>query len=423
MLIDFADAVIFPTAVVFVNIMQFKREMNKNQLEVVKAKNDFKVNKDDLSVYISQKKTKIDDLNVNNWTIVDREDYKIKKQIESIGVVLSKWDISFYRGITSGFNEAFYISEETKNEIIKEEPNSKEIIKPLLRGKDIKRWNYSFHDIFMINSHNGIRDKNIPRVDVQKDYPAIFKHLSKYYNSNSPNAILLPNGKYQTLVDRLDQGDNWTNLRNCAFIEEFEKEKIIWLEISDRANFCIDDKKHFLTNSAYFITGKNLKYLLSILNSRLIDFYHFKNTAQIAGGRKRYTKQYIELLPLPEIKTEQMQPFEIIADYFTFINEPNNQAIFEHASNDIINRFFEDVLNMMVYELYFEEHMKENKIDVLKFVDFEDINQLETFEEKRDVIQKEYHKLKEKDSPIRNRILLSSTRSPDIIKRINESTH
>jgi hypothetical protein len=77
----------------------------------------------------------------------------------------------------------------------------------------------------------------------------------------------------------------------------------------------------------------------------------------------------------------------------------------------------------MVYELYFEKHMKENKIDVLQFVDFEGINQLETFEEKRDVIQREYYKLKEKDNPIRNRILLSSVNSPNIIKRINESTH
>ncbi|RLD54272.1 MAG: hypothetical protein DRJ01_18255 [Bacteroidetes bacterium] len=78
---------------------------------------------------------------------------------------------------------------------------------------------------------------------------------------------------------------------------------------------------------------------------------------------------------------------------------------------------------MMVYELYFEEHMKENKIDVLQFIDFQDISQLETFEEKRDVIQREYYKLKEKDNPIRNRILLAPVHSPNIIKRINESTH
>ncbi len=77
---------------------------------------------------------------------------------------------------------------------------------------------------------------------------------------------------------------------------------------------------------------------------------------------------------------------------------------------------------MMVYELYFEEHMKENKIDVLQFVDFEDISQMESFEEKRDIIQREYYKLKEKDNPIRNRILVSNVRS-SIISRINASTH
>jgi len=81
------------------------------------------------------------------------------------------------------------------------------------------------------------------------------------------------------------------------------------------------------------------------------------------------------------------------------------------------------VLNMMVYELYFEEHMKEKEIDVLQFINFPDISKMETFEEKQAAIQKIYYWLKEKDNPIRNRILVSATRSPNIIKRINETTH
>ena len=94
----------------------------------------------------------------------------------------------------------------------------------------------------------------------------------------------------------------------------------------------------------------------------------------------------------------------------------------EHASNEMISQQFEEVLNMMVYELYFEEHMKEKEIDVLQFIDFPEISKMQSFEEKRDAIQKIYYWLKEKDNPIRNRILVSNIRS-NIISRINASTH
>src|SRR5699024_4764185 len=112
------------------------------------------------------------------------------------------------------------------------------------------------------------------------------------------------------LVARFDQGDHWTNLRDCSFVEEFEKEKIVWLEISDRANYSYDDKGMYLTNSAYFMSGDNLKYLLAVLNSKLADYYFFQITAQIAGGRKRYTKQYVEKIPVPKIDKKAQQPFE-----------------------------------------------------------------------------------------------------------------
>ena len=133
-------------------------------------------------------------------------------------------------------------------------------------------------------------------------------------------------------------------------------------------------------------------------------------------------KIFCEPLPNPQINEKHRKPFEIIAEYLVFLNDPETNQILEHASNEIISQNFEEVLNMMVYELYFEEHMKETEIDVLQFVDFPDISKLVTFEEKRDVIQQLYYWLKEKDNPIRNRILVSEGRSW-IIKRINQSTH
>jgi hypothetical protein len=198
--------------------------------------------------------------------------------------------------------------------------------------------------------------------------------------------------------------------------------KIIWGELSDKPKFAYDENNYYLSNTIFLMTGVGLKFILCILNSKAAEFYFNLISTTSGMGTNRWLKYKIEKLPIPQLSEEKRKPFEILADYLTLINDPEIPYLFENISNEIVSRFFEDVLNMMVYELYFEEHMKENKIDVLQFVNFEDISQLGTFEEKRDVIQREYYKLKEKDNPIRNRILVSDSRSW-IIKRINESTH
>lgn len=425
LLIDFSKAVIFPAAVVFVNILQFKKEKNKNVLTGVRAQADFQIGKTDLHDYVLQNSVSLSDLNEDNWAVAEKQDFVITKRIDEVGTALKKWDLQFFRGITSGFNHAFHIAATTKNDLIKEDKRSAEIIKPLLRGKDIKRWAYVFDNLYLINSHNGVREKEIPRINVEKDYPAIYNHLLQYYDYKSPKAIKSPDGTFQTLKDRADQGDHWTNLRNCAFIEEFEKEKIVWIEISDRANYCLDTEGHYLTNSAYFITGQNLKFLLAVLNSRLMDFYFYQKTAQIAGGRKRYTKQYVELLPIPQLTDEKLlRKFEIIVEYMIFLHDVKHPPVNPYTDNVSIAPVFEDALNMMVNELYFEKEMKENDIDVLKFVTEKTFEPLSKNESKNvELIGKVYKWLQEQDNQIRNRTILSNIKSKNIIRIINSSTH
>lgn len=428
LLIDFSKTVVFPAAVVFVNILMFRNESNNNQMNGVKAQADFQIGKTPLADYVNEKSVELKNLNDDNWSVAEKLDFEITKRVEEVGIAIKNWDLKFFRGITSGFTHAFHITEDDRATLIRQDKKSKEIIKPLLRGKDIKRWKYDYQKLYIINSHNGVREENIPRIDVENDYPAIYKYLLQFYDKKSPKAVRNEDGTYQTLKDRQDQGDHWTNLRNCAFIQEFEREKIIWIEISDRANYCLDTEGHYLTNSAYFITGKNLKYLLALLNSRLMDFYFFQKTAQIAGGRKRYTKQYVELLPIPQLDDEILiRKFEIIVEYLIFLNDVTKPQVNPYTENTKLAPVFEDVLNMMVYELYFKDHMKEEEIDVLKYIDteklFKDLSTYKEDEEKKSIISKAYSKLQEQDNPIRNRIISSNIKSKDIIRRVNSTTH
>ena len=125
---------------------------------------------------------------------------------------MKDWDIRINYGIKTGFNEAFIINGAKRNELIKQDPKSEEIIRPILRGRDIKRYSYDFCDSWLINTHNGIREKGTKPVDIN-NYPAIKNHLDNFYPQ---------------LKKRADKGDTPYNLRNCAYIEDFSKQKIVY---------------------------------------------------------------------------------------------------------------------------------------------------------------------------------------------------
>ncbi|WP_407927256.1 type IIG restriction enzyme/methyltransferase [Helicobacter pylori] len=201
-----------------------------------------------------------------NATLLDLRD-----KIESIGTPLKDWDIQIYRGILTGANEAFIIPTEKRDEILnacktKEERERTEgLIKPILRGKDIKRYSYEWAHLWVINTHNGYTSafkSKIPPIDIEK-YPAIKAHLDAHYD---------------TIATRCDQGDTPYHLRNCAYLEDFEKEKIVYPETSQGAYFIYENSGIFLEKTAFMVVSDayNLKLLTALLNSKLITFY-FKN--------------------------------------------------------------------------------------------------------------------------------------------------
>ena len=202
----------------------------------------------------------------DSWTILSPIEQKIKRKIESVGVPLKDWDISINYGIKTGFNDAFIISKEKRNEILancktdKERQETAKIIRPILRGRDIKRYECKFADLYLINTHNGVKENGkvkIPRIDI-KDYPAVKKHLDKYW--------------YKISI-RADKGDTPYNLRNCAYMDEFDKPKIIFQEIVQESQFMIDLEEKFMCNdTCRIITGSSIKYLTGILNSKLFFF-------------------------------------------------------------------------------------------------------------------------------------------------------
>ncbi len=276
-----------------------------------------------------------------NATLLDLRD-----KIESVGTPLKDWDIQINYGIKTGANEAFIIPTEKRDAILnacktqEERERTEGLIKPILRGKDIKRYSYEWAHLWVINTHNGYTSdlkSKIHPIDIAK-YPAIKTHLDTHYD---------------TIATRSDQGDTPYHLRNCAYLEDFEKEKIVYGEIVQEPRFYLDNGEcelgYFYAEATSFIlTGEHLHYLLGMLHSKLITFA-FK-TFYAGGGLGesgyRYKKAFIERLPIPKITEKNQELAHKITDgakQILALKEKDPKANTQQLEKEI---------DALVYQLY-----------------------------------------------------------------------
>ena len=211
-----------------------------------------------------------------SWVILSPIEAAIKRKIEAVGTPLSEWDIHIYRGVLTGCNEAFIISTARRDEILAacrdeaERERTAELIRPILRGRDIKRYGYEWAELWVIGTHNGVRGK-FPRIDIE-DYPAVKAHLDQYWDK---------------IAVRDDQGATPYNLRNCAYWEDFDKPKVMWKIIGCNINFSFDFDGMLCNNAVNIMTGNEQQLLqfVGLMNSKLFDWYLKLTTeAEVQGG-------------------------------------------------------------------------------------------------------------------------------------------
>lgn len=328
LLIDLGPNV-FESATVDTNILILQNEeVNEYNLKAVSINNK-QNNNSSLQNQLNEFGVTIKKLTKDAWTISGDIEMRIKEKIERIGTPLKEWDVKIYRGVLTGFNDAFIIDGKKRAELIAQDPKSAEIIKPILRGRDIKRYKAEFADLWIINSHNGIKEKGIPRIDVPKDYPAIYNHLKPYE---------------EKLIKRQDKGDHWTNLRNCAYLEEFEKEKVVYPNMASNLCSFYDNNGFYTNQKCFIITSKNenLKFLNLFFNASSINYYFKKYCGATLGAQGfEMSKIFIENLPIPKISPEAQQPFIELVDKILAKKENNEDTTAEEQEIDI-----------MVYKLY-----------------------------------------------------------------------
>ncbi|GAA7132546.1 class I SAM-dependent DNA methyltransferase [Helicobacter pylori] len=285
-------------------------------------------------------------LSTESFIFADASFLDLRDKMESVGTPLKDWDIQIYCGILTGANEAFIITTEKREEILnacktqEERKRTEALIKPILRGKDIKRYSYEWADLWVINTHNGYTSNlkfKIPPIDY-KEYPVLKAHLDSHWD---------------TIATRSHQGDTPYHLRNCAYLEDFEKEKIVYGEIVQEPRFYLDNGEcklgYFYAEATSFIlTGEHLHYLLGMLHSKLITFA-FK-TFYAGGGLGesgyRYKKAFIERLPIPKITPQNQELARKITDCTKQILEAKEK---DPKAN---TQKLEKEIDALVYSLY-----------------------------------------------------------------------
>ncbi|GAA8541749.1 class I SAM-dependent DNA methyltransferase [Helicobacter pylori] len=285
-------------------------------------------------------------LSTESFIFADATLLDLRDKIEKSGTPLKDWDIQINYGIKTGANEAFIITTEKREEILnacktqEERDRTDALIKPVLRGKDIKRYSYEWAGEWVINTHNGYTSNlkfKIPPIDIEK-YPATKAHLDSHWN---------------TIATRSDQGDTPYHLRNCAYLEDFEKEKIVYGEIVQEPRFYLDNGEcelgYFYAEATSFIlTGEHLRYLLGMLHSKLITFAFktFYAGGELGESGYRYKKAFIERLPIPQITPQNQKLADKITDgakQILVLKEKDPKANTQKLEKEI---------DALVYQLY-----------------------------------------------------------------------
>jgi len=289
-LVDLGPGV-FETATVDTNILIIRnRSVKEHSLRAVKIT---KEDKRGIAQAVGSKGVTLHSLSSDSWFIGSPLEISLKAKLERLGKPLKEWDVKINYGIKTGLNEAFIIDTATKEELCSKNPKSAEIIKPILRGRDIQRYSYTWQGLWIIATFPSLK-LNID------DYPAVRDFLINFGKDK-----LAQEGK--TLADgsksRKKTSNKWFETQDqIAYYKEFEKEKVVWGNISYDSSFCYVNRGIYVNAPANLITCQSqnisLKFLIGCLNSKIFN-WEFKQIGIFLGNAYEWKKQYIEKIHLP----------------------------------------------------------------------------------------------------------------------------
>ena len=267
-----------------------------------------------MSVFVQQSGTECEFRNSDSWVILSPIEQSIKRKIEAVGTPLKDWDIQINYGIKTGYNEAFIIDTAKRDEILDncqsedERERTAELIRPILRGRDIKRYGYNWAGLYLIATFPS------RHYDIEQ-YPAVKKHLLSYGIERLEQTGKVHNVNGEKIKARKKTSNKWFETQDSiSYWEDFYKPKIIYPNMTKYMPF-VYDEANFLTNQKCFIiTGQNMAYLTAFLNSSLFKYCFRDSFPELQGGTRELSKIFFDKIPVKQVSLEQNEMFRMIVN-------------------------------------------------------------------------------------------------------------
>ena len=274
------------------------------------------------------------------WSALSPVEWSIMDKMESVGTPIRDWDVKINFGIKTGYNKAFIIDADTRQELIAADPRSAEIIKPVLRGRDIQRYRARWAGIWLIATLPSLK------IDIDQYHSVKQYLLSIGKDRLEQSGKRLPNGG----MSRKKSSHKWFETQDTvAYHEEFAKEKLVWIRLSDQGRFAYDSDGYACMDSTFMMSGKAIKYLCAVLNSKLVTWFMGNNALNSGMGTTMWNRNMVETIPIPKIPAAEQVPFVELVDCILTAKSADPRADTSELESDI------DALVHALYALSAEE--------------------------------------------------------------------
>lgn len=408
-LIDFGDTDVF-TAIAYPSIILFRKEKasKDNQLKALswqqtEALNEFPTVFNAQNFLMPQSALKAD-----GWRLENPQTLDLLAKLQNVGKPLEEITGKICIGIKTGFNEAFVIDKEIKDKLISEHSSSAEVLKPFLRGRDLRKWSIDFADQYLIKIESSENREHIwsnkPEKEAEeifaKKYPAIYRYFEQFRSQ---------------LINRSDQGRFFWELRSCKYWQDFENPKIIFPDIAPSARYTYHKDSLYVDMTAFIIPTQNL-YVLGILNSNLAEYFISLISSSVRGDYLRFKRQYVSQIPIPTTTEAEQKAIETLVGYVLHLTAAlkdisNHPTTLDQSVTDKrMNRYFEEIIDALVMELYLPEELHTHDKYFMRYILSENLPTLETIlGDKIEKLRQIFGRLFDKEHPIRHNLFLLNT--------------
>ena len=343
LLIYFEEVKVFESATVDTNILLFSKSTSRHQTACAVASKKHKKCINNLRIFVQQERVMCDFNTADSWVILSPIEQSIKRKIEAVGIPLKDWDIQINYGIKTGCNEAFIISTKKKDEILancqsdEERQRTEELIRPILRGRDIKRYGYEWAKLWLIATFPS------RHYDIEQ-YPAVKEYLLSFSIERLEQTGIIHEINGKKFKSRKKTNNKWFETQDSiSYWEDFNKPKVMWKIIGCNINFCFDENRLICNNAVDIMVGKKdyLIQFVGLMNSKLFDWYLKLTTeAEVQGGG---IQLYVTTLEKTLLKL----------DFPRFLTEVIYRRIQNKASDEEVDKAVFEVYKLNIDEQLF----------------------------------------------------------------------